>query len=83
MVQLAFNASNFVGSGCSDKADGGLTTFGAKVVQEIERQRIIVDLAHTGTARHSMASRPLIISHAGIWKSINTTGISVMTSSVR
>lgn len=70
VVQLAFNASNFVGGGCSDKADGGLTTFGAKVLKEIERLRMVVDLAHTGYRTtldvFEIANRPLMISHAGI-----------------
>ncbi|WP_167481025.1 membrane dipeptidase [Mesorhizobium waimense] len=70
VVQLAFNASNSVGGGCSDKADGGLTTFGAKVVQEIERLGMIVDLAHTGYRTTldvmELASQPVLFSHAGV-----------------
>ncbi|MER9451728.1 membrane dipeptidase [Mesorhizobium sp. M0254] len=69
-VQIAYNASNFVGGGCSDKADGGLTTYGNKVVREIERLRMLVDLAHTGYRTtldiFEIATRPLVISHAGI-----------------
>ncbi|MER9726632.1 MULTISPECIES: membrane dipeptidase [unclassified Mesorhizobium] len=70
VVQLAFNASNYVGGGCSDRADGGLTTFGTKVVKEIERLKMIVDLAHTGYRTtmdvFEIAARPVMISHAGI-----------------
>lgn len=69
-VQIAFNASNFVGGGCSDRADGGLTTYGNKVVREIERLRMLVDLSHTGYRTtldiFEIATRPLVISHAGI-----------------
>ncbi|UVK49007.1 dipeptidase (plasmid) [Mesorhizobium sp. AR07] len=70
IVQIAFNASNFVGGGCSDKADGGLTTYGHKVVPEIERLRMLVDLSHTGYRTtldiFEIATQPLVISHAGI-----------------
>lgn len=70
IVQIAFNASNSVGGGCSDRADGGLTTYGNTVVREIERLRMLVDLAHTGYRTtldiFEIATRPLIISHAGI-----------------
>ncbi|RWP54518.1 membrane dipeptidase [Mesorhizobium sp.] len=69
-VQIAFNASNFAGGGCSDKADGGLTTYGNHVVREIERLRMLVDLAHTGYKTTldilEIATQPVIISHAGI-----------------
>jgi membrane dipeptidase len=48
---------------------GGLTAFGAKVVQECNRLGIVVDLAH-GTSETVMgalkvATQPLIISHTG------------------
>ncbi|MER9684070.1 dipeptidase [Mesorhizobium sp. M0184] len=70
VVQLVFNASNFVGGGCSDKADGGLTTYGTQVVREIERLGMVVDLAHVGYRTTldvlNMATRPLIFSHVGI-----------------
>ncbi|KAA3446912.1 hypothetical protein C7I87_29790 [Mesorhizobium sp. SARCC-RB16n] len=70
VVQLVFNASNFVGGGCSDQADGGLTTYGVHVVREIERRKMVVDLAHTGYRTTldvmNMAEKPLIFSHVGI-----------------
>ncbi|WP_168991634.1 dipeptidase [Paraburkholderia sp. UYCP14C] len=70
IVQLVFNASNFVGGGCTDKADGGLTTYGGRVVRELERLGIVVDLAHAGYRTTldvlSMAKRPVIFSHVGV-----------------
>lgn len=69
-VQLVFNASNFVGGGCSDKADGGLTTYGTQVVREIERLKMVVDLAHTGYRTTldtlEIATKPVMFSHVGI-----------------
>ncbi|RAI72506.1 hypothetical protein DOZ80_02910 [Pseudomonas fluorescens] len=70
IVQLVFNASNFVGGGCTDKADGGLTSYGLRVVRELERLGIVVDLAHAGYRTTmdalDMADRPVIFSHVGV-----------------
>lgn len=49
---------------------GGLTPFGAEVIQECERLGILVDLAHgtseTVTGALRAATRPMLISHTGI-----------------
>ncbi|WP_027170293.1 membrane dipeptidase [Mesorhizobium sp. WSM3224] len=70
VVQLVFNTSNFVGGGCADQADGGLTTYGVHVVRELERLKMVVDLAHTGYRTTlevmNMAEKPVIFSHIGI-----------------
>ncbi len=49
---------------------GGLTSFGAKVVQECNRLGILVDLAHaspeTVLGALKVATQPLIVSHTGL-----------------
>jgi membrane dipeptidase len=49
---------------------GGLTAFGAKVVQECNRLGILVDLAHASPATVlgalKVATQPLIVSHTGL-----------------
>lgn len=65
---LAFNQANSVGGGCAEEGDGGLTRFGRRVVAEMERVGMLLDLSHTG-ARTSldalaMATRPAVFSHS-------------------
>jgi membrane dipeptidase len=65
---LAFNQANSVGGGCSEESDGGLTRFGKRVVAEMERVGMLLDLSHTG-ARTSldalaMATKPAVFSHS-------------------
>lgn len=65
---LAFNQANSVGGGCAEEGDGGLTRFGRRVVAEMERVGMLLDLSHTG-ARTSldalgMATKPAVFSHS-------------------
>jgi len=72
MVQLCYNQRNFVGNGCSERTDDGLSEFGIRVVKEMERVGIVVDLSHTGyrTTMDALeiATRPLVFSHSNVFK---------------
>ena len=65
---LAFNQTNSVGGGCAEKNDSGLSNFGERLVREMQRVGMVVDLSHTGyrTALDTMAmaTRPCIFSHS-------------------
>jgi microsomal dipeptidase-like Zn-dependent dipeptidase len=70
MVGLAhFFDNDFAGS-AHGVAKGGLTVAGVEVVAELERRRIIVDLAHASTATIdavlAVATRPVVASHTGV-----------------
>ena len=65
---LAFNASNSAGGGCAEKEDGGLTMFGRKLIGEMERVGMMLDLSHVG-ARTSLdalatATKPVLFTHS-------------------
>lgn len=65
---MAYNVANPVGGGCMDPEDGGLTVFGRRLVDEMERVGMVVCCTHTGhrTAADvlSRATRPVIFSHS-------------------
>lgn len=65
---LAYNRGNLAGGGCHDAVDQGLTSLGRRLVLEMERVGMVVDLAHTGdrTALDicAIATRPVTISHS-------------------
>jgi membrane dipeptidase len=49
VVQLTYNTSTSVGSGCYETHDGGLTDFGRELVDELNRLGILIDLSHVGS----------------------------------
>lgn len=69
VIQLTHNRRNLVGDGCLEPGNAGLSNFGHEVVERLNAENIVVDLAH-GSARTMRegiaASRaPMLISHTG------------------
>lgn len=68
---LAYNIRNFVADGCAEVADAGLSNFGRKLVQEMNRIGIVVDCSHSGRRSTleamEISNRPPIFSHSGIY----------------
>ncbi len=65
---LAFNNSNDAAGGCMETHDAGLTSWGRRVVTEMQRVGMLVDLSHTGRRSTldalELATRPMTISHS-------------------
>jgi membrane dipeptidase len=65
---LAFNQANSVGGGCAEDGDGGLTRYGKRVVAEMERAGMLLDLSHTGRRTSldalTQAGKPAVFSHS-------------------
>jgi membrane dipeptidase len=69
MLGVTYSESNGLGSGCRETTDGGLTGFGHRAVERMNRLGILIDVSHSGD-RTSLdtirASRvPVCISHSG------------------
>lgn len=69
VIQLTHNRRNLVGDGCMEPGDAGLSNYGRQVVERLNAQRIVVDLAHGSprTMREGiLASKaPVLIGHTG------------------
>ncbi|MBU3951942.1 MAG: dipeptidase [Proteobacteria bacterium] len=67
VCQLCYNSKDLVGCGCAVEPDTGLTPFGEKVINEMNRLGMVIDCAHTGkkTTMYAIAASksPVIISH--------------------
>jgi microsomal dipeptidase-like Zn-dependent dipeptidase len=68
IAQLTYNIQNHVGGSCYEPQDSGLTRFGHRIVEEMNRVGMLVDLSHVGerTSLDAVAasSRPVAITHA-------------------
>ena len=73
---ITYSESNALGSGLKETRDGGLTKFGQKAVERMNKVGLLIDCSHTGdqtaldTIEHS--SKPIILSHIGakaLWNS--------------
>ena len=69
MLGVVYSESNALGSGCRETRDGGLTGFGRRAVERMNRLGMLLDVSHAGdetsldTIRLSTA--PVVISHSG------------------
>jgi membrane dipeptidase len=67
IVQLTYNERNFVGDGCVEPTDGGLSRFGKRLVAELNAAGILIDLSHcsvrTTLDAASVSSKPVIVTH--------------------
>lgn len=70
--QLTYNNQNFIGSGCMEHIDGGLSKFGREFVSKCNELGIVVDTSHCGprttmdACRHS--KDPVVATHTGAKK---------------
>jgi len=48
IVQIAYMTGNLLADGCLEERNAGLTEFGRAVIQELNANRLLVDLSHVG-----------------------------------
>jgi len=66
-IQLTFNWRNWVGDGCTERTQAGLSYFGVDMVQRMNELGMIVDVGHTGYQSTldavEVSSKPIVYSH--------------------
>jgi len=66
---ICYSESNMLGSGLSERRDGGLTDFGYDCVKRMNKVGMLIDVSHTGdrTALDAIeaSGKPIVISHCG------------------
>ncbi len=73
---ITYNDANTLGSGLTEKFDGGLTKFGRKVVERMNTLGMVIDISHCGDQTSldviEASESPVMITHAGarkVWDS--------------
>lgn len=74
-LQLTYMERNWLGDGCLEPENRGLTNFGMQVVRECNRLGILIDCSHVGERTSLDAAReskkPIVISHTAIRKIVD------------
>jgi len=69
LMHLTYNRRNFIGDGCAEPANGGLSALGRDLIRKMNEVGIIVDVPHSGiqtTLDAAKASeKPMMASHTG------------------
>jgi membrane dipeptidase len=47
-AQLTYNSQNMIGSGSTDRVDGGISDFGAEIITAMNKAGMLVDVSHSG-----------------------------------
>jgi membrane dipeptidase len=68
VIQITYNERNYVGDGCLEPTNGGLSTFGRALIGELNRQHILIDLTHVGERSSleaaDLSADPCVFSHS-------------------
>lgn len=66
--QLTYNSRNLIGSGATERSDGGLSDYGVSVVEKMNRIGMAIDLSHCGDQTTldalSLSNSPVLITHS-------------------
>lgn len=69
MILLTFNTRTYIGDGCAEKTNAGLSYLGLELVERLNKSGILVDLSHCGiqTALDAIehSKDPCVFNHTG------------------
>jgi membrane dipeptidase len=68
ILQLTYQRQNWIGSGCGEKSDDGLSNYGRQFIKEMNQLGIVVDVSHCGqrTSVEAMeaSEKPIFVTHS-------------------
>jgi membrane dipeptidase len=66
--QLTYNTQNRIGSGSTERVDGGITDFGVEIIKAMNETGMLIDVSHCGdrTTRDAieLSAEPIAITHS-------------------
>ena len=72
IFQLSYNNQGFIGAGCCERVDPGLSEFGLRVVERCNKLGILLDISHCGPSTSwdalKFSKAPVVASHSGIYE---------------
>jgi membrane dipeptidase len=66
--QLTYNSQNFIGAGGTERIDGGITDFGASIIDAMNEAGMLIDVSHCGDRTTldaiELSPKPIAITHS-------------------
>ena len=66
--QLTYNSQNFIGTGSTDRVDGGISSYGEQIVKAMNDIGMVVDVSHCGDQTtldaFTLSTKPVLITHS-------------------
>ncbi len=67
-AQLTYNSQNRIGSGSTERVDGGISDYGVSIIEAMNKAGMLIDVSHSGdrTTLDAIASspKPIAITHS-------------------
>ncbi len=68
--QLTYNSRNLIGTGATDRSDGGLSDFGVAIIERMNDIGMAVDVSHCGDRTtldaFEVSKKPVLITHSNV-----------------
>ncbi len=68
VIQLTFNTRNFVGDGCMERHQSGVSLFGAELIKIMNKLGIVIDVSHSGYQTTldaiELSEKPVAVTHS-------------------
>jgi membrane dipeptidase len=67
-AQLTYNSQNLIGSGSTERVDGGVTDFGVEIIKAMNEVGMLIDVSHCGDRTTldavELSAQPIAITHS-------------------
>ena len=67
-AQLTYNTQNLIGSGSTERVDGGITDYGVKIIEAMNDVGMLIDVSHSGDRTTldaiELSPKPIAITHS-------------------
>ncbi len=73
--QLTYNSQNLIGSGATERVDGGVTDFGVEIIKAMNDVGMLIDVSHCGDRTTldaiALSPKPIAITHSNVRALVN------------
>lgn len=67
-AQLTYNSQNWIGSGSTDRIDGGVSDFGVEIIKAMNEAGMLIDVSHSGDRTTldaiELSPKPIAVTHS-------------------